>query len=370
MRLIPLVLLGFGNVGQALARLLLSKEREIGERYGLALRVVGIGTGRHGAALDQAGLDLAHALEIAKTGGNLSQLTGLAEPEDAFALLQQSAAEALLESTPVNYQSGRPALDYLEQALQLGMHAISANKGPVVHGYRQLTELARSRQRRYFFESAVMDGAPVFSLWRSSLPAAQLLSFRGILNSTTNYILTQMEAGQSLQAAVAGAQAIGVAETDPSGDLEGWDAAIKVAALVNVLMDHPLSIEAVSRQGIEDLSVEMVQQAQAEGKRWKLVCSAVRQPSAGELPLGQAAEHERSAEHERAAAGTEGQLVARVAPELVGPDDPLYGVMGTSSAITLVSDVLGDLTLTERDPGPDTTAYGMLADLLSASEVP
>lgn len=366
MRTIPLVLLGFGNVGQSLARLLLRKAGEVSRRYDAALRVVGIGTGGHGMALDQAGLDLNRALEIAEAGGDLSQLSSQSPPADGFELLRQSAAEALLESIPVNYQSGQPALDYLEHALQLGMHAVTANKGPVVHGYQQLCGLARSQQRRFRFESSVMDGAPVFSLWRNSLPASALLSFRGILNSTTNYILTRMEAGDSLQTAVAGAQAIGVAETDPSGDLEGWDAAIKVAALVNVLMDYPLSIEAVDRQGIEQLGVEEIRQAQAEGKRWKLICSAER------LRIARAAERAAEAPDSRqgqSAPSSRGPVNARVAPELIGPEDPLYSVTGSSSAITFVSDVLGDLTLIERDPGPDTTAYGMLADLMDAFDL-
>ncbi len=360
MRLMPVVFLGFGNVGQALARLLLRKEAEIAQRYDLALRVVGVATGSHGAALDQAGLDLEEALRISQSGGDLSQLADQSRPSDVSELLQQSAAEAVLESTPVNYQTGQPALDYLERGLRLGMHVVTANKGPVVHGYRQLSALAARHNRQFRFESAVMDGAPIFSLWRHSLPAAQLRSFRGILNSTTNFILTQMEAGQNLQAAIAQAQALGVAETDPAGDVEGWDAAVKVAALVNVLMDHPLDIAQVERQGIQQLSLDDVRQAQTEGKRWKLICEARRWTN------------DRSAESPETARGAEGDgegVIARVAPEMVGPDDPLYGVTGTSSAVTFVSDVLGDLTLTERDPSPDTTAYGMLADLLSVSEL-
>lgn len=339
MRLVPLVLLGFGNVGQALAELLLRKEQEIAQRYGLALRVVGIGTGRHGAALDQAGLELPQALGRIRAGEDLAELSSGAPPADSFDLLNRAAGEALLESTPVNYDSGQPAVDYLRTALELGMHAVTANKGPVVHAYQQLNQLAERRNRKFLFESAVMDGAPVFSLWRAALPGARLRSLRGVLNSTTNYILTQIEAGESMSAAIAGAQAIGVAETDPSGDLEGWDAAIKVAALVNVLMQHRLTIAEVERRGIDGLNEEQVRHALAEGKRWKLVCTAER---------------------------GEGGVVARVAPEMVGPEDPLYTVVGTSSAVTLVTDVLGELTLTERDPGPHTTAYGMLADLLNA----
>ena len=331
-----LVLLGFGNVGRALARLLLEKSTDLAP---LELPVVGILTARHGGALDHDGLDLSAALSIAEQGGSLSDLSSSAAPAQVSEFLKASGAQALVETTPVNYESGQPALDYLRAGLQYGMHAITANKGPVVHGYRELSRLARDRHRRFLFESAVMDGAPLFSLWRETLPAARLSAFRGVLNSTTNLILTLMEQGQSFQEAVSHAQAIGIAETDPRGDTQGWDAAVKVAALVTVFMDTPLSPQQVAREGIEAISPDRVREAGERGERWKLVC--------------------------RAEVGEHG-IDASVRPERVGPQDPLFGVMGTSSAITLWTDVLGPLTLVESDPGPRTTAYGLLADLLNA----
>ncbi len=333
-----LALLGFGNVGQALARLLLRKRAEL-EAEGIAWRVVGIATRRHGAAIDPQGIDLERALAVAEGGEDLSALSAQPAPADGVAFVRACGADVLFENTPVNYETGQPAVDHLRAALESGMHAITANKGPVVHAYRELTDLARRQGRCFYFESAVMDGAPIFSLWREALPGARLESFRGILNSTTNLILTLMEQGRSYEAAVAHAQAIGIAETDPSGDTQGWDAAIKVAALVTVLMDHPLKPAEVEREGIEGLTLEQVQQARAEGRRWKLVCQARR---------------------------TESEIETRVAPEKVGPEDPLYGVMGTSSAVTFHTDVLGPLTVAEENPGPDTTAYGLLADFLNA----
>jgi homoserine dehydrogenase len=331
-----LVLLGFGSVGRALARLLLEKRPDL---HPLELSVVGILTSHHGGALDGDGLDLGAALAIAEQGGSLSDLSGSAAPAQVPEFLQASGAQALVETTPVNYETGQPALDYLRAGLQCGMHAITANKGPVVHGYRELSRLARDLHRRFLFESAVMDGAPLFSLWRETLPAARLSAFRGVLNSTTNLILTLMEQGQSFQEALSHAQAIGITETDPRGDTQGWDAAVKVAALVTVLMDTPLSPQQVAREGIEAISPAMVRKAGERGERWKLVCRA------------EVAEH---------------GINASVRPERVGPQDPLFGVMGTSSAITLWTDVLGPLTLVESDPGPHTTAYGLLADLMSA----
>lgn len=337
---VRLALLGFGSVGQALARLLLRKRDELRQRYDLDFLVTGIATGRHGAAIAPQGLDLEAALRLAEAGERLDALSAVTPPADGIAFVQQVPADVLFENTPVNYETGEPAVTHLRLALERGMHAITANKGPVVHAYRELTALAQRMGRRFYFESAVMDGAPIFSLFREALPAAQLRAFRGILNSTTNLILTRMEEhGETMDEAVAYAQSIGIAETDPSGDVDGWDAAIKVAALVTVLMGVPLTPQQVEREGIRGITAAMVAEAQAQGKRWKLVCSAHREGEA---------------------------VVARVRPELVGPESPLFGVRGTSSIVTFQTDVLGDLSIVEEDPGPHTTAYGLLADFLNA----
>jgi homoserine dehydrogenase len=260
--------------------------------------------------------------------------------DDPFEFIRRCDADVLFESTPVNYADGQPAVSYLRLALETGMHAITANKGPVVHAYQELTDLAQAHRVKFFFESAVMDGAPIFSLFRHTLPAVSLLGFTGILNSTTNLVLTRMEAGESLATAIAYAQSIGIAETDPSGDIDGWDAAVKVAALVTVLMGLPLKPAQVDHTGIRNLSTEDILHARQQGQRWKLVCRAVRQ---GE------------------------NVTARVAPELVGSDSPLYGVGGTSSIVSFETDVLPQLSIVEGNPGPETTAYGLLADFINAT---
>ena len=250
-----LALFGFGNVGQALGSLLLRKQPEIQSRYQLTYRLTGVATGRHGAAIDPQGLDLAQALDIVGAGSSLDQLSSAPDSiqQGSTSLndfIPSCGADLLFECTPVNYIDGQPAVDYLRMALERGMHVVSANKGPVVHAYRELTALARSRGVHYYFESAVMDGAPIFSLFRETLPAAALYGFHGILNSTTNLILTRMETGESFADAVRYAQSIGIAETDPSGDVDGWDAAVKVAALTTVLMGVPLKPQQVDRTGI------------------------------------------------------------------------------------------------------------------------
>ena len=334
-----LAFMGFGNVGQALGQLLLRKREDLIKDFGIRFFVTGIATSRHGSAIDPLGIDLEQALELAKAGGSLNVLSAQPAPQDGVAFINACPADVLFENTPVNYTDGQPAISYLRAAIEHNMHAVTANKGPVVHGYRELTELAARHGRKFYFESAVMDGAPLFSLFRATLPAARLRSLRGVLNSTTNLILARMEDGESFDQAVAYAQSIGIAETNPSGDIDGWDAAVKVAALVTVLMDIPLKPAQVERQGIRGITPEAVRQAKNQGKRYKLVCAAQREGD---------------------------KVVSRVAPELVGADSPLYGVQGTSSIVTFESDVLGQLSIVEDDPGPHTTAYGLLADFINA----
>ncbi len=336
-----LAFIGFGNVGQELARLLLRKRQHLAERYDLSFRTMAIATGSHGAAINPDGIDLEAALARADAGASVADLSASPAPSTTLELIEACGADVLFENTPVDYESGQPALDHLRRGLESGMHALTANKGPVVHGYTELRDLADSRGLRFLFEPTVMDGAPLFSLWRA-LPAAELHSLRGVLNSTTNLILERMEAGSSFETAVAHAQDLGIAETDPSGDVDGWDAAVKVAALVTVMMEVPLLPQQVERSGIRSLGPEQIEAAQQAGTRWKLVCRAERGPDG---------------------------VQAVVAPEQVGAGDPLYHVTGTSSALTLHTDVLGDLTVTETDPGPHTTAYGLLADFLRAADV-
>jgi len=334
-----LAFLGFGNVGRALARLLMQKRSELLTRYDITFSITGIATGKHGGAINPDGMDLEAALRLVESGENLMHLSVVSTPVDNFDLIRRCQADVLFENTPVDHASGQPAIEHIRLALETGMHVATANKGPIVHAYRELTELAYAHKRRFLFESTVMDGAPIFSLFRSALPGAQLNAFRGVLNSTTNLILTRMESGESFDDAVKYAQSIGIAETDPSGDVDGWDAAIKVAALVTVLMGIPLKPQQVDRQGIGGLTSADIAAAQVEGKRWKLVCSAQREGDA---------------------------VQARVAPELVSASSTLYNMEGTTSIIEFETDVLGLLSLRETDPGPETTAYGLLADFINA----
>jgi homoserine dehydrogenase len=337
---LSLAFVGFGNVGQALARLLLRKREVLQARYGLTFKVTGIATGRHGIAIDAGGIDLVQSLEFATSGQSLGFMNRQPVVDSIIEFIQVVPADVLFENSPVNHHTGQPAVDHLKTALQRGMHAITANKGPVVHAFKELNDLAASQGRRFMFESTVMDGAPIFSLFRGPLPCAELRGFHGILNSCTNLILERMETGEPFEQAVAYAQSIGITETDPSADIDGWDASIKVAALATVLMGVPLKPQDVDRTGIRAITPAQLTEARQSGRRWKLVCSCTSNGS---------------------------RIEARVAPEQVTSDSPLYAINGTSSYVQFEMDVLPGLGIVESNPGPETTAYGLLADLINAA---
>ena len=338
-----LAFIGFGNVARALIELLERKSATLKEQYDITYSITGIATGKHGFAANPDGLDTFKALSLVKSGQSVSALS-IVPVNASLAVIKQSKADVMFENSPVNRETGQPAIDHVRAALEMGMHAITANKGTVVHGYRELTALAKSKNKKFYFESTVLGGTPVFSVFREAMPAAELISFKGIINSTTNIILTRMEKGETFDEAVSYCQSIGVAETDPSNDVDGWDAAIKVAALVTVLMDAPFTPQQVDRTGIRNITPEMIRDAKEKGLRWKLVASAERNGD---------------------------QIKARVAPELVPASSRLYGMESASAGLEFRTDVLGDLAIiqTERagmGAGPEETAYGLFADFINA----
>lgn len=339
-----LALIGFGNVARSLARLLVRKQDVLKAKHNVTFSFTGISTGRHGHAVNPNGLDIEKALELVESGQDISQLNNSQFPiPDSLAVIKYSQANFMFENSPVNTQTGQPAVDHIRTALNLGMHVSTANKGPVVHGYRELTALAESKGKKFRFESAVLGGAPVFSVMREAFPLAELESFKGIFNATTNVILSRMESGETYEQALAYAQKIGLAETDPTNDVDGWDAAIKVAALVTVLWDTPMTPQQVNPTGIRGITSEMIAKAKKDGKRYKLVCSAEK---------------------------VDGKIAASVSPQLVDSSSSLYGMMNSSTGITFRTDVVLDysIVLSEKPGmtgGPVETAYGLFADFVN-----
>jgi homoserine dehydrogenase len=266
---------------------------------------------------------------------NAKSLLGVGNVRD---WLRAARADVLFEATSLNVEDGQPAADHIRAALEQGAHAVTANKGPIVHAYRDLRDLATKQGKRFLFESTVMDGVPIFSLF-DQLPAIHLQGFHGILNSTTNVILSEMENGLNFDEALKKAQELGIAETDATHDIDGWDAAVKTAALITVLMDVPIRLDQITREGIRDLTPGAVRNAKRDGWPFKLVCRAKR--------IGN-------------------EVQASVSPEKVRSSEPMARITGTSSYISFETDIFPGLAVTEENPGLYATAYGMLADFIRA----
>jgi homoserine dehydrogenase len=337
MKSLRIGLLGFGNVNRTLVDLLQRKNTEMRERHGIEWRITGVGSRRIGWRVNPAGFEVAELLGARSSDGFAGirgkQCPGYGDWLDA------AQPDVVFEATSLNVESGQPAIEHIRAALEHGAHAITANKGPVVHAWAELRDLAARRGIQFLFESTVMDGVPIFSLFRNTLPVIEVKGFKGILNSTTNVILTGMERGLSFDESLQQAQQLGVAETDASYDTEGWDAAVKVAALVNVIMGVRLLPQKVKREGIRGLTGEAVRSARNAGAPYKLMCRAQR---------------------------TESGVSASVRPEQIPLTDAMALVGGTSSIVQFETDIFPGLTITEENPGLYATAYGMLADFVRA----
>jgi homoserine dehydrogenase len=329
-----LAIVGMGNVAKSLLRLLISKETDLRRRYDIRWRLTGVASRRIGWIADPDGLNPLAALH----GHSLVQHGITSRPQNIREWIEKTRADVLFEATSLNVQTGQPATDHLRTALECGAHAITANKGPVVHAFRELSDMAKEKNRRFLYESTVMDGVPVFSMFPYGLPATDIRGFSGVLNSTTNVVLTEIEKGRSLEEAIKRAQAMGIAESDPAADLDGWDSAVKVVALAIVLMGANMRVDQVRRIGIRELTEEKIRSVRTAGMRYKLVCRA-----------------------ERRGDGVE----CSVAPEILLAGDPLANLEGSSSAIRFDLDVFG-LSLVEHNPGVEATGYGLLADFLRA----
>lgn len=312
-----LALVGFGAVGRAFAALLDSR------KSAYPFRIVAIHTARHGTAYDDHGLPPEPVFGPA------------AGSFDEF--LDRARAEVLIELTTLNPATGEPAITHIRKAFERGVHVITANKGPIAHAYASLRDLARTRGVEFRFESTCMDGAPVFNMVRNNLPGVTVLGFTGVLNSTSKLVIAAMRRGLTREEGIREAQRQGIAEADPSYDLDGWDSAAKTAALANVLMDARLTPLDVDRQGIGRLTTERVQQMAAARKTVCLVSRGRRTPSGVKL---------------------------RVRAEVLDDTDLLAALPGTSNLLLLHTDLMGTVGTVSIKPGVEQTAYGVFADLV------
>jgi homoserine dehydrogenase len=318
---LKLAFIGYGNVARSLAQLICQKRDEF------PFTITGIHTLRHGTAVDAGGL----------------------QPDPVFgprmesieAFLDAARADIAVELTTLNPTDGEPAISHIRAAFDRGMHVVTANKGPIAHAFADLRDRAASAGLAFRYESAVMDGAPVFNLWEHTMPAVKVLGFTGVLNSTSKVVIETMEAGGSFDYGLATARTMGITEGDGAYDVEGWDSAAKTAALANVLMDARTTPQQVATRGITKLTPERIKEISRQGKTVRLV-SRARRTSAG--------------------------ITLRVRAEVIDRHDLLAVVPGTSNLILFHTDLMGTFGTISIEPLVGQTAYGVFSDLVSVSK--
>jgi homoserine dehydrogenase len=341
-----LAFIGFGVVGQGLAEILLEKKEALRQKEGFEATVVAISDFMKGSIYHPNGLDIEVALKILKETGSLEnypETPGLKTGWNSLKTITQTNADTIIEVSYTDVKTGQPAIDHCKAAFESGKNVVMTNKGPVALAYKELSELAESKGVHWGFEGTVMSGTPSLRMPIVTLAGNEIKEIRGILNGTTNYILTKMEQeGVLYEDALKDAQELGYAEADPTSDVEGYDARYKIVILANHIMGIPLKVEDVTCKGITDISLKDIEEAKSEGKRWKLLAKVKME---------------------------NGITVASIAPEKVGITDSLASIGGAVNAITYECDLLGPVTLSGAGAGKKETGFSLLIDLININRV-
>lgn len=334
---IKIAILGFGNVGKAFTRLLIEKENEIFEKFNLNVSVVAISTKSKGCLVNENGIDLIGALDDLKTLDHFNESRNEYKEMSSMEVAENIDYDILFELTPLKIFSGQPAIDHISSALKRKKHAVSANKGPIAWAFEHLRDLAAKNKVLFYYETTVMDGTPIFNLMDETLKFCKVTEVKGILNSTTNFVLEEIAKGKSYDEAIKEGKERGFVEEEPSMDIEGWDAAAKTAALLNVLMGANITPYDVQRKGIEDITYEQIKEAENRGNVIKLICYG----------------------------GIEGdKVIARVRPEEIHKNSLLSNINGTTSIVSITTDLMGTISIVEHEPEIEQTAYGVFSDLI------
>lgn len=333
-----LLFLGFGTVGQGLAELLLEKKQILKDKHGLEPTVVGIADMLKGSIYNENGIDLKAALDKAKSGGKLDEI-GDAYDGDALSMVKAAKADMMIEMTYTDIKTAEPATSHIKAAFENGMHVTTSNKGPLALHYHELARLAADKGVKFLFEGTVMSGTPVLNLIRETLAVCMISEVKGILNGTTNYILTKMEEGMAYEDALKKAQELGYAEAVPDADVLGWDALAKVTIMANAAFGADVKPDSFPCQGITKITVDAIKEAKASGKRFKLIGKVWNDG---------------------------GEIKGSVAPEQMDLTHPLAGVMGGVNAMTITTDILGDVTIVGPGAGRAETGYSALIDIIAA----
>ncbi|QQK76077.1 homoserine dehydrogenase [Salicibibacter cibarius] len=334
-------LLGFGGVAHGFLNIIKEKKAALQKEYGQSIEIVSISDVSKGGLHHANGLDLDKVLSSLQEDGTLHHYTdesGLEKGWDAITTVKKTNANVVVELTPTDIETGQPAIDHCKAALSAGKHVVTTNKGPVVNAYRELKQSAAKNDVGIFFEGTVMSGTPVLRMATETLAGNDIQKIRGILNGTTNSMLTEMATGVSYEDALANAQSKGYAEADPTNDVEGYDVQGKVIILANVLMGGNVSRDDIACQGIAHLTEADIAEAKREGKTWKLI---------GVI--------EKNGE----------RVEGHVRPEKLDDTDPLASISGPANGICYQCDLLGEVTLTGAGAGITETGYAVLSDILT-----
>jgi len=333
-----LALIGFGTVGQGLAEILIDKGEKLKSRYGYEASVVAISDINRGSIFKADGLDLRQVLQQIERDGRIGDHPGATTGWDSLKTIRESGADVVVELTYTDIKTGQPATDHVRTALENGRHVVTSNKGPVALAGQELTRLARENGVQFRYEGTVISGTPALNLAMETLAGTDIREVRGILNGTTNFILTEMEAGAGYEETLKKAQQLGYAEAVPDADVEGWDALAKIVIIANMLMGGDLKPSQVDCTGITRITADDMSRAREENTRWKLIARAWQEG---------------------------GRIQASVSPQKVPMDDFLAGVSGATNAITFETDLLGSVTIVGPGAGKVETGFSILVDLLA-----
>jgi len=325
-----LILCGFGVVGQSLSKLLESRSEDLYARFGLKPRIVGVFDTK-GSAVESAGLDLSKLINVKKKYGTIKKYSSSKNNLSGVDLIKSLDADVLVETTVSNYKDAEPGMTHITEAMKHGLHVISVNKGPLALAFPSLMELATYNQVLLRFSGTVGGGTPILDYAKNSLLGERIVSFEGILNGTTNYILTNMANGMSFKDALNDAKQKGYVEADESLDLDGLDAAAKLVILANWVMDLKVTMPDIKRTGIRNVSADDIKNAAKKNCAVKLIASCNK------------------------------ELI--VSPREISLDDPLC-VNGTLNAISFTSEHSGTQTIIGRGAGGIETASSIIRDLL------
>ena len=335
-------LVGFGTVGRWVASALDVHAERLARRYGVGVTVVGVANARDGSVFAPDGLDLRAAVDAAEHGRSIAELDGAQAWPTALEGLRATEADLLVEVAASPPDGGEPGVAHMREALGRGIPVVTSNKWPVaLHGL-ELAQLARERDVAFRAESCVMSGTPLLSALVDGLAGAIPSGLRGLLNATANFILTRMAEGRSYEDALAEAQAAGLAERDPAADVEGGDTVAKVMILSALVFGRALRREQVACRGITDIAPSELERAAATGGRVRHVATL-----AFEGPDGA------------------GDVVARVRPEVLGPEDPLTRIDGTTNAVVCRASPMGEVTIAGPGAGPELAGQGVFSDLIA-----